>query len=104
MVQLSLAGPVTVASTQVNELNSGEFVAPAAIPVPLSPTTSDPLVSALLVIVNCPVVVPIMAGEKFTLMLNVPPAATVMGRSPPPLTENACPTRLICDTCTVADP
>lgn len=43
-------------------------------------------------------------GKKFTLKLSVSPAATVTGRSPSPLTENACPDTLICETLTAADP
>lgn len=43
-------------------------------------------------------------GTKFTLMPYVPPAATVTGRLPAPLTVNACPDTLICETFTAADP
>jgi hypothetical protein len=43
-------------------------------------------------------------GTKFTLMLYVPPAGTVMGRLLAPLTEKACPDTLICETFTAPDP
>jgi hypothetical protein len=103
-VQLSVPAPVTAPYTQLNELNWGAFAAAAAVPSPLSPTTTVPLVGASLEIVSAPVVVPIVAGVKFTLTLNVLPAATVMGRLLAPLTENDCPARLTCDTFTAADP
>jgi hypothetical protein len=103
-VQLSLVGPVTAASMQLNELNSGGFCAAAAVPVPLNPTTRDPLAAASLAIVSAPVAVPVVEGEKLTLKLTVWPAATVMGRSPAPLTVNDCPARLTCETCAAADP
>jgi hypothetical protein len=103
-VQLSIAGPVTVASTQLNELNSGGPGVVAAVPIPLSRTTRVSLATPSLTIVISPVVTPITAGVKFTLKLNVPPAATVIGKPPPPLTENDCPARLTCETRTAADP
>ena len=43
-------------------------------------------------------------GTKFTLMLYVPPAGTVMGRLLVSLTEKACPDTLICETFTAVDP
>jgi hypothetical protein len=103
-VQMSAAGPVTAASTQLSELNSGGAGAPAAVPVPLNPTTSVSLAAALLAIVSSPVAAPAAVGEKLTLKLNVRPAATVIGRSPAPLTENDCPARLTFETFTAADP
>jgi hypothetical protein len=103
-VQVSLAGPVTAASVQLNELRAGGFGALAVVPVPLNPTTSDPLAAALLAMVSSPVAIPVAAGEKLTLRLSVCPAATVIGRSPAPLKANDCPVRLTCDTCTAADP
>jgi hypothetical protein len=103
-VQLSLVGPVTAASTQLNELNSGGFGAAAAVPVPLNPTTRAPLAAASLAIVSEPVTGPVVDGEKFTLRLNVCPAGTVMGRSPAPLTVNDCPARVTCETFAAADP
>jgi hypothetical protein len=86
---------------QFNELNSARL---PATPVPLSPTTSVPFVAASLEIVSAPVAAPIATGEKLTLRLNVPPAATVIGRLLPPLRENDCPAKLICETLTAADP
>lgn len=103
-VQMSLAGPVASASTQLNELNAGGLGVAAAVPVPLNPTTSVPFAVASLAIVSAPVAVPAAAGEKLTLKLNVCPAATVMGKSPAPLTVNDCPARVTCETFTVADP
>jgi hypothetical protein len=103
-VQVSLAGPVTVAFTQLSELNAGGFGAPAAVPVPLNPTTRVPLAAPSLAIVSSPVAAPAAVGEKFTLKLNVRPAATVTGRSPAPLTEKDCPARVTFETFTAADP
>jgi hypothetical protein len=103
-VQISLAGPVSTASTQLNELNAGGFGVSAAVPVPLNPTTRVPFASASLAIVSVPVAIPAAAGEKLTLKLNVCPAGTVMGRSPAPLTANDCPANVTCETFTVADP
>ena len=103
-VQMSLAGPVATASTQLNELNAGGFGVAAAVPVPLNPTTRVPFAAASLAIVSSPVAVPIAAGEKLTLKLNVCPAGSVMGRSPAPLTVNHCPVRLTCETFTADDP
>jgi hypothetical protein len=103
-VQMSLVGPVALASTQLSELNSGGFGAATAAPVPLNPTTSAPFAAAPLAIVSSPVAIPVADGEKLTLKLSVCPAATVMGKSPEPLTVNDCPARLTCETCTAADP
>jgi hypothetical protein len=97
-VQLSTPAPVIDAVSQLNELRFVVFAAGADVPVPLSPTTTVPSLAALLEIVSSPVAVPVAAGEKFTLMLNVPPAATVMGSAPAPLTVNDCPARLTCET------
>jgi len=103
-VQLSLPAPVIAAWLQLNELNSGEFVALAVVPTPLSPIVSAPSAVALLPIVNCPATVPVALGEKFTLNIYVPPAAIVMGGTPTSLTENGCPDTLTCETVTAADP
>jgi hypothetical protein len=103
-VQLSLPAPVTAAWLQLKELNSGEFVALAVVPTPLSPIVSFPSAVALLPILNCPAAVPVALGEKFTFNIYVPPAAIVIGRSPSPLTENGCPDTLTCETVTAADP
>ena len=100
-VQLSVPAPVMEPLVQFNELNTAGL---AATPVPLSPTTSVPFTAASLEIVSAPVAAPIAAGEKLTLRLSVPPAATVIGRLLPPLTENDCPAKPICETLTAADP
>ncbi len=51
-VQLAIADPVAPSKAQLNDVNSGLVVVLTAVPVPLSPTTSVPLVVALLAIVN----------------------------------------------------
>jgi hypothetical protein len=103
-VQLSLAGPVTAASAQLNELNVGAGGALCEVPAPLKSTTSDPFAAALLAIVSWPAAAPVAAGEKLTLKLNECPAATVIGKSPAPLTPNGCPDKVTCEICTAADP
>jgi len=103
-VQLSIADPVAPLKAQLSDVNSTLVVAFSSVPVPLSPTTKVPSAVALLAIVNWPASAPIPVGTKFTLMLYVPPAGTVIGRLPAPLTEKACPDTLICETFTAADP
>jgi len=58
-VQLSVPAAVIEPFAQANVLKLAVVVVPAAVPVPLSPTTSLALVVALLVIVNCPFAAPI---------------------------------------------
>jgi hypothetical protein len=51
-VQVSIADPVALLKAQPSDVNSGLGVALTAVPVPLSPTCSVPLVVALVAIVN----------------------------------------------------
>jgi hypothetical protein len=100
-VQLSVPAPVIVPLAHVSALREGVL---DTIPVPLRPTTIAVALESLLAIVNCPLAVPALVGEKLTPSSTVAPAATVIGKSPPPLTEKACPVTVSLATCTAAEP
>jgi hypothetical protein len=100
-VQLSVAGPISEPLAQLKELKVGVLV---AVPIPLRPTTVIPPLEALLVIANWPVDAPAAVGEKLTLKLYVPPAASVIGRLSVPFSENDCPATLTVVICTATEP
>ena len=100
-VQLSVVGPISEPLAQLNELKVGVL---AAVPIPLRPTTVVPPLEALLVIANWPVDAPAAVGEKLTLKLYVPPAASVIGRLSVPFSENDCPATLTVEICTATEP
>jgi len=104
--QLSVAGPVKELLAQLNPLKVGAFKVGtlAAAPVPLRLTVIWPSVAELFVMLSCPLALPTAVGAKITLRLKVAPAATAIGKSPAPLTENDCPEMLTLVICTGAVP
>jgi hypothetical protein len=91
-VQTSVPEPVIVPLPQLNPLSTGTRTPlTTGTAVPLRPTTAVGLVEELLVMVSCPEAAPETAGLNCTLKAYVPPAATVAGSSPWPLTTKDCP-------------
>jgi hypothetical protein len=87
-VQASVPAPVMDALPQDNALSAALLDAP---PVPRSLTIAVGLIEELLVMVNCPVTSPVVAGLNCRFKLRVPPAARVTGRLPCSAREKDCP-------------
>jgi hypothetical protein len=100
-VQLSDAAPVIVPVAHVNAIGPGML---AATPMPLRLITIASEPALPLAIVSCPLAGPALFGEKPTPSCTVAPAASVIGKSAVPLTENDCPVTVTFETCTADEP
>lgn len=99
--QLSVPAPVI---DELVQLRLVKVAAPSVVPLPLRPIAIVPFFEALLVIVSFPAAAPVPTGEKLTLKVYLPPAATEIGRLPSPLIEKACPDTLMRETFTAPPP
>lgn len=94
-VQRSVSAPVIVWLPQVSALKAGVA---SMVPVPLRFTVTVPSFAASLLITSSPCATPVVEGEKSTVKLNVPPAATVMGISAVLLNAKDLPETLTFET------
>ena len=101
-VQLSVVDPVIELLVQLNAVNV--VAVAAAVPVPLSATTTLLTPDVLLAIANCPEAAPMAAGLNCTVKVKVLLGLTLAGSALWLVTENDCPLTVICEITTGADP
>jgi hypothetical protein len=87
-VHVSVPDPVMVPLLQYSAL-SPAVAAGAAVPMPLRLTTVVLLVDELLVMVNCPVAAPAVAGLNTILSVAAWPGLNVTGNVPPEIAKPA---------------